>query len=331
MPTTVTDQFFLMDPANPPAPGTALTVANLDLTDQNDDNDFDRFNNDSIDGSDITASWPGDVVTYTLPDGSTQTVTGTTFYLADGRRVFTPTDGSVLQDGIFTSSTFVNTQGPLEIRDLGPPCFVKGTMIATAAGPRAVEDIRPGDLVLTADNGPMPVVRPHTRSYGVRQLQANPKYLPVVVRKGALGYGLPERDLYLSGQHRVLLRSPIVQRMYGTPEVLAPVAQMVGHPGIERVETDDVTYVHLAFARHHVIISEGAETESLYLGPFARDTFSDAEYADLMAKMKAHGSLPDEPARELVKGPKLKNAIARHMKNNMPLCAPAEDNCDSAA
>ena len=35
MPTTYTDQFFDMDPANPPAAGTTLTVQVYDLVDQN--------------------------------------------------------------------------------------------------------------------------------------------------------------------------------------------------------------------------------------------------------------------------------------------------------
>ena len=37
MPTNYTDQFFAMDPANPPPVGTLLTVSVPTLTDQNDD------------------------------------------------------------------------------------------------------------------------------------------------------------------------------------------------------------------------------------------------------------------------------------------------------
>jgi hypothetical protein len=67
MPTTFNDQFYLMDPFAPPPDGTTLVPARFDLVDQNDDGDVDRFNNDSIDGSDIQSSYPGDTVTVNLP------------------------------------------------------------------------------------------------------------------------------------------------------------------------------------------------------------------------------------------------------------------------
>jgi hypothetical protein len=78
--------------------------------DQNDDGDVDRFNGDSIDGSDIQSSYPGDTVTVTLATG-TVTHTGITFYLADGREVFTPTDGSILQTGTLAGTSAVSGTG----------------------------------------------------------------------------------------------------------------------------------------------------------------------------------------------------------------------------
>jgi hypothetical protein len=101
MPTTYNDQFYVIDPYAPPPVGTTLVAQRFDLVDQNDDGDVDRFNGDSIDGSDIRSSYPGDTVSVTLPNGTTVTHTGITFYLADGREVFTPTDGSILQTGTF--------------------------------------------------------------------------------------------------------------------------------------------------------------------------------------------------------------------------------------
>jgi hypothetical protein len=115
MPTTYNDQFYVIDPYAPPPVGTTLVAQRFDLVDQNDDGDVDRFNGDSIDGSDIRSSYPGDTVSVTLPNGTTVTHTGITFYLADGREVFTPTDGSILQTGTFAGSSAVPGQGALDV------------------------------------------------------------------------------------------------------------------------------------------------------------------------------------------------------------------------
>jgi len=194
LPTTYSDQFYLIDPYSPPPPGTALNFVNLNLTDQNDDGDFDRFNNDSIDGTDITAF----------------TYTGVTFYLADGRRVFTPNDGQVLQNGTFVSSTWVSSQGPLLASQLGPPpllasqlgppCFVAGTLIRTTNGDRRVEDLAPGDLVETLDHGPQPI-----RWIGRASVSGKGEHAPVLFRAGGVIGNL--NDLRVSPQHRIVIRS----------------------------------------------------------------------------------------------------------------------------
>ena len=136
MPTTYTDQFWLMDPANPPAVGTTLNVFSFDIVDQNDNSFISQNNNDSVDGSDISQSYPGDTVTVDLPGGGSTTILRITFYLADGRVVFTPSDGRVLQASTFVSSTFVTGQGPLPAGSVGPPCsfavaFERGLVIRT--------------------------------------------------------------------------------------------------------------------------------------------------------------------------------------------------------
>ncbi|MFT7594594.1 MAG: hypothetical protein ACI8R4_001915 [Paracoccaceae bacterium] len=158
MPASYTDQFFTIDPFNPPPVGTQLNLSTFTLIDQNDDDDFDRFDNDSVDGFDITSSWPGDVVTVNVPGVGFVTYTGTTFYLSDGRQVFTPTDGQVLQNGTLVNANGVTTQGPLDIVDLGPTCFTPGTLIETDRGDRLIETLHKGDLVRTRDNGLQPIL-----------------------------------------------------------------------------------------------------------------------------------------------------------------------------
>ncbi len=257
MPTTYTDQFYLIDPSAPPAAGTVLTVYRFDLVDQNNNNLIGNAANDSIDGSDISRTYPGDTVTVTV-NGVTRTITGTTFYLADGRRIFTPTDGSNLYEGTFVSSTFVSTQGNLPVGNLGPTCFAIGTRISTIEGEVPIEELRLGDRVLTLDNGYEPV-----RWIGRHVTDATGSFAPVQFASGVLGN---HQALLVSPQHRVLMQGARTELLFGETEVLIAAIHMVGRAGVTRVYQPEVTYMHLLFDRHEIIFGNGAPSESFHPG-----------------------------------------------------------------
>ena len=157
MPTSYFDQFYLIDPANPPLSGSILTVQAYELIDQNDNDFIESPGTDSIDGQDVTAVWPGDRLLLRI-DGRVTVIRGTTFYLADGRAVFTPTDGKVLADAEFLDARLVTSESPMPVGSLGPPCLVAGTLVETARGRVPVEALRPGDRVRTRDHGLRPLL-----------------------------------------------------------------------------------------------------------------------------------------------------------------------------
>lgn len=252
------DQFFLMDPSAPPAAGTALNFVRYTLTDANNDNDLDRFNNDLINGSDITSSYAGDKVTINVPGTGNVTYTGTTFYLANGQVVFTPNDGQVLRNGTFVSSTFVTGQGPLLTSQLGPACFAAGTLLRTAEGDRPIEMLRVGDLVETLDHGLQPL-----RWIGNRVIDGSADFAPVRFEAGVIGN---DRPLMVSPQHRVILSGAMSDLLFGAPEVLVPAVHLVGRPGVTRAPVPSVRYLHVLFDRHEIVLSEGAPTESFHPG-----------------------------------------------------------------
>ena len=258
MPTTHTDQFYIMDPWAPPPVGTLLTVFTFDLIDQDDDGDIEASGGDSIDGQDVTSSYPGDTVTIDLPGGGQVTYIGTTFYLADGREVFTPTDGQVLQEGTFASASAVTTQGPLDIPDLGPPCFVSGTLIATPIGRTAIEDLKVGDLVETFDRGPRPI-----RWIGRRTVKGRGSFAPIRFEAGALGN---DRVMMLSPQHRVMLKGWRAEMLFGEQEVLVAAKHLVNDQSIRQITMRDVTYHHFLFDEHELVWSDGCISESFFPG-----------------------------------------------------------------
>jgi hypothetical protein len=262
MPTTYNDQFYVIDPYAPPPVGTALVQQRFDLVDNNDDGDVDRFNNDLIDGVDITSSYPGDTVTVNLPSGPV-TYTGITFYLADGREVFTPTDGQILQTGTFAGSSAVTGQGSLDTSgpgggDLGPPCLTPGVLVDTAKGRLPVEALTAGMMVHTLDRGLRPVLW-----VGRSDLRADPKHAPVRFEKGAVGN---TETFDVSPQHRMHVGGWQAELNFGLPEVLVSAVHLVGLPGVTRRPASRVTYLHVLLERHEIIRTAGTWSESYFPG-----------------------------------------------------------------
>ncbi len=257
MATTYSDQFFLIDPYSPPPPGTAINFVRLDLIDQNDDGLIGGSNFDSVDGSDIISSWDGDTVTINVPGVGDVTYTGTTFYLADGRRVFTPNDGQVLQDGTLVSTSWVTTDAPLIVpSELGPTCFTPGAQIVTDRGPAPIETLAPGDRVRTRDHGFQPV-----RWIGRATFAAEGIFAPVLIKKGALGN---RTDLKVSQQHRILVTGWRAQLFLGQDEALIAAHHLVNGDSIRLAPGGSVTYIHLLFDQHEIITASGLHSESFH-------------------------------------------------------------------
>ena len=166
--------------------------------------------------------------------------------------------------------------------DVTIPCFTAGTLIDTAEGPRKVEDIRPGDMVLTRDAGFLPVQWVGSRTIGGADLAAHPEFAAVIVRAGALGNNLPARDLRVSPWHRLLLCGQRAELMFGEHEVLVPAIYLVGQPGFAR-DDSAVTYVHVMFDTHQIVRSEGAWSESFQPGEKTLSSMDAASRAELLA------------------------------------------------
>lgn len=172
----------------------------------------------------------------------------------------------------------------IDILNQVPICFTSGTLIKTPEGVRAVEDLCVGDMVQTANNGPQPIRWIGRRDISPLELRLFPKFRPVRVIAGALGAGLPKRDLLVSRQHRLLVRSKIVTRMFDASQVLVPAIRLTELPGIKIDSTQKkVTYIHLLLEQHEVIFAEGAPTESLYPGPEALKTQSPDAREEILA------------------------------------------------
>jgi hypothetical protein len=160
------------------------------------------------------------------------------------------------------------------------PCFTRGVLIRTPGGPKAVETLRPGDLVWTADGGPKPLGRVLTRSFGGAELAADRSLRPILLRAHTLGEGRPARDLRVSPQHRVLISGWRASLNWGVEELLVPARALVD--GVDVVvddEASEVTYYHLVFDRHEIVASEGLLSESYLPGELTLRGLSEADRA----------------------------------------------------
>jgi hypothetical protein len=202
-------------------------------------------------------------------------------------------------------------------------CFVSGTLIKTRHGDVTIEDLTVGDLVYTVDNGYRPILWIGNRIVDETELTLRPKLKPVYIRAGALGNNTPEIDLKVSPQHRVFVRSKIAMRMFGTSEILIPAIKLVELDGIYQLrDCSDVTYWHMMFDVHEIVLSNGAQTESLFTGPEALLGISIAareEITALFPQVVASSYIPT-PVRYIpAKGKLMKQLVSRHAKNGMPL------------
>ena len=146
-----------------------------------------------------------------------------------------------------------------------------------------VEDLEPGDRVITRDNGIQQIRWAGRRSVTGAELAQAPQLKPVLIRQGALGHGLPERDMLVSPQHRVLIANEKTQLFFEESEVLVAAKHLVGLEGIEIVDPSEVTYIHVLFDRHEVILSDGAWTESFQPGDQTLGAMGAAQREEILA------------------------------------------------
>ncbi|TRW92036.1 Hint domain-containing protein [Paracoccus sp. M683] len=201
-------------------------------------------------------------------------------------------------------------------------CFAADAGICTASGEVAAGDLKVGDLVETRDAGLQAIRWISARRLDAAMLAEHPKLRPIRICKGALGAGRPTADLVVSPQHRILVRSRIAQKMFGTPEVLVAAKQLCQVEGIDVAQDlDEVTYVHFLFDTHQIVLANGAETESLFTGAEALKSVGPAaleEVFRIFPELRAPEHSP-VPARELVSGRQGRKLAMRHLQNRKPL------------
>lgn len=163
--------------------------------------------------------------------------------------------------------------------------FAAGTRITRPDGTQTpVQDLRPGDLVLTRDRGPQPL-----QWVGCTTLRAQGAFAPVVIRAGAMNN---PNDLVLNPDHRILIyqRQDLIGA--GRPDVLVKVRHLVDGERILWRPGGFVDYHQLLLDDHDILYAEGIATESLRLDNRTASLLPD-DLADSRQPARARYELAD--------------------------------------
>lgn len=163
-----------------------------------------------------------------------------------------------------------------------PPCFAAGTLIGTPSGARPVEALKAGDVVLTRDSGPKVL-----RWVGQRVIFAlNPEhraFQPVRLRQNCFGAGVPERDVLVSPNHRILVNDPIVELISGQKEMFCAAQFLINGQTILRESVDKISYHHLLLDKHEVLFTSGCQSESFYPGEIGLNSLEEGTRDEVLA------------------------------------------------
>lgn len=160
-------------------------------------------------------------------------------------------------------------------------CFTPGTKVATVKGEILVEQLVAGDKVVTRDNGVQEIRWAGKKKIDWRIMTAYPHLKPVLVRQGSLGNDLPERDLMISPNHRVLVANERTALQFDEPEVLVAAKHLIGGLAVRSIDSIGTTYIHFLFDRHEVVLSDGIWTESFQPTDTSLKGFGNSQRAEI--------------------------------------------------
>ncbi len=144
-------------------------------------------------------------------------------------------------------------------------CFTPGTRIRNGQGWCPVTDLRPGDKVMTRDDGLQEITWIGHSHITAPELRARPDLRPIRLRAGAIETERPDADLVVSPDHRILLRGPMAQALFAEPEVLVAARDLQNDASIHRDHgLTDVRYIHILLPRHAVIWANDLPCETFH-------------------------------------------------------------------
>jgi hypothetical protein len=155
-----------------------------------------------------------------------------------------------------------------ELFEATSSALARGTLISTANGPIAIEDLIPGDEIDTVNGDAQPVIWIGSTSFTSSQVIPETSLTGMIrliadgySKSGALG------DLMLGANARLLQSRPSLQQLIGVNAVLTPVRDLDdGHTAFMVTPPSPVRLYHIRLANHAAIYANGRPVETYHPG-----------------------------------------------------------------
>ncbi len=165
-----------------------------------------------------------------------------------------------------------------------PLCFAVGTRIATPNGEAPVEALRAGDVVLNSSHHELRVLWVGRQT--LHRFQPGASRRLVRINAGALGDGLPTRDLTVTADHGIVIDGLVITAGAlvngGTIDWIALTAL-----------SEQFTVYHIETEAHEAVLANGVPSET-FIDNVSRTHFDN--YDDYLALYGADRIIPKMPA-----------------------------------
>ncbi|MFY0661365.1 MAG: Hint domain-containing protein [Shimia sp.] len=265
MHTSYTVQFYCLDTRRGIPPGDFLVPINMQVSVCDSDGTVTAIspncNNDFLLGMELAQIFEGDTIGLEI-GGSYLEIKGISFILDSkngGHSLFVPTDGSILQGGRFLWSS-IKARSALDqvsISQIATPNCTPGKLIATPLGKKPITDLRCGDQVITRENGIQEISWIGHRKISERELKINPKSIPILIGQGALGNGLPDRDVLVGSNTRVLVTNQLNGPDKTKRGFLVAAKYLTSFAGVSVADCSSFCWTPFMFERHELVLIDG--------------------------------------------------------------------------
>lgn len=158
-----------------------------------------------------------------------------------------------------------------------------GTNVRTPCGPRRVENLRPGDLVVTRKDGLQPLRMIWKRTIAASEVAADPSLAPIVISPRAIGPMMPQTELRVASSHGILVPGYRIEGAKDTDVCMIRARDFAMQSDEARIDKTnrEAIFYNLVFDDHQVFAANGLPVESFLPTPMSVTTLNDHDLEEL--------------------------------------------------